>query len=393
MRKIFAHIVLVYPLLLISATATAPAALPVPLPPTPVIGAQSYVLMDYQSGQILAEKNPDQHRAPASTTKLMVAYIVFHELKAGRISLKTRFPVSEKAWQQGGSRMFLKLGSRVSVNDLLQGLLIPSGNDVAVALAQGIAGTTTGFVTLMNAYVKQLGLHNTHYSDVNGLPRPDLYTSALDLAKLARVIIRQFPEYYHYFAEKSFTWNHIKQYNYNKLLWLDPTADGLKTGYTEAAGYCLVGSAKRGNTRLIAVVMGVNKPGTSSKANYIHLARVDDTLLNYGFRFFSTHKLYAAEQTLTRIHVWGGAKERIPLGLAQPLYVTVPVSQYNRLKASMNIPKVLRAPISKGQPVGDVTVRLSDHVLAKAPLVALDSDPRGNLWQQARDTVQQWLHK
>ncbi|APZ44114.1 D-alanyl-D-alanine carboxypeptidase family protein [Acidihalobacter ferrooxydans] len=372
--------------------ATAPA-LPVPVPQMPPLAAKSYVLMDYQTGQILVEKNPNEHMAPASTTKLMTAYIVFQELKAGRIKLDTKFRVSEKAWRQGGSRMFLKLGSEVSVNDLLQGLLVPSGNDAAMTLAQGIAGTSAAFVSLMNSYAKHLGMNNTHYTDPTGLPSPGLHVSALDLAKLARAIITQFPQYYHYFSEKEFTWNNIRQYNYNKLLWRDPTADGLKTGYTKEAGYCLVGSAKRGDTRMIAVIMGANQPNASSEANYLNLARLDDALLNYGFRFYSTHKLYTGGQKLKDVRVWNGAKEHIGLGLAQALYVTVPTGQYSRLKAEMNLPSRLQAPLTKGQPVGEVVVKLGNKVLAKQPLVALQDDPRGNLWQRVRDTVMQWLNK
>ena len=373
--------------------AQAPSALPVPIPQMPPLGAKAYVLMDYQSGQILVEKNPNEHMAPASTTKLMTAYVVFQELKAGRITLDTKFRVSEKAWRQGGSRMFLKLGSDVTVNNLLQGLLIPSGNDAAMTLAQGIAGTSDAFVSLMNSYAKQLGLTDTHYTDPTGLPNPGLYTSALDLAKLSRAIIQQFPEYYHYFSEKEFAWNNIKQYNYNKLLWRDSTSDGLKTGYTTEAGYCLAASAKRGDTRMIAVIMGANQPKASSEANYLNLARLNGALLNYGFRFYSTHKLYDAGQSLTDARIWEGAKQKIQLGLANTLYVTVPSGQYSRLKAEMNLPGKLKAPIAKGQPIGEVVVKLGDRVVAKAPLVALEADARGNLWQRVRDTVLQWFKK
>lgn len=366
-------------------------ALPVPVPPMSPIGAKSYVLMDYQTGQILAEKNPDVRRAPASTTKLMTAYVVFQDLKAGRIHLDTKFTVSDKAWHQGGSRMFLNPGSAVTVNKLLQGLLVPSGNDAAVTLAQGVAGTTGAFISLMNAYAKQLGLTDTHYSDVNGLPKPDLYTSAMDLAKLSRAIIIQFPEYYHYFSERSFTWNHISQYNYNKLLMRDPSVDGLKTGYTSEAGYILASSASRAGTRLISVVMGVNLPKATSEQNYINLARVSEALLNYGFRFFSTHKLYSADQVLNVARVWGGAHEHVKLGLVQNLYVTVPSGQYQNLKPVMTLQSPLDAPITKGQTVGSVTVTLAGKVLDKQPIVALEADPQGNLWQRVRDSVLRWF--
>ncbi|WP_083251396.1 D-alanyl-D-alanine carboxypeptidase family protein [Acidihalobacter yilgarnensis] len=402
MRLVLRSLVFILASLFSGLSLAAPSAgpspsvpsLPVPVPPMSPIGAKSYVLMDYQTGQILAEKNPDERRAPASTTKLMTAYVVFQDLKAGRIHLDTKFHVSDEAWRQGGSRMFLNPGSSVSVKELLQGLLIPSGNDAAVALAQGVAGTTGAFVSLMNAYAKQLGLNNTHYSDVNGLPEPDLYTSAMDLAKLSRAIISQFPEYYHYFSEKSFTWNNIKQYNYNKLLWRDPSVDGLKTGYTSEAGYILTSSAVRNGTRLIAVVMGVNLPKASSEQNYINLARVSEALLNYGFRFFSTHKLYSAGQALDSARVWGGAHEHVKLGLMQDLYVTVPSGHYHNLKAEMTLNPSLQAPISQGQAVGEVKVSLAGKLVTQVPLVALEADPRGNLWQRVRDTVLKWFaHK
>lgn len=401
MRLVLSSLIFVFASLSASLSLAAPSPLPgpvvpsqpVPVPPMSPIGAQSYVLMDYQTGQVLAEKNPDARHAPASTTKLMTAYVVFQDLKAGRIHLDTKFNISNKAWRQGGSRMFLNPGAQVTVDNLLQGLLVPSGNDAAVALAQGVAGTTAAFVSLMNAYAKQLGLVNTHYSDVNGLPKPDLYTSAMDLAKLSRAIISQFPQYYHYFSERSFAWNNISQYNYNKLLWRDPSVDGLKTGYTSEAGYILASSADRRGTRLISVVMGVNLPKASSAQNYVNLARVSEALLNYGFRFFSTHKLYSAGQVLDSARVWGGAHQHVKLGLQQDLYVTVPSGQYQNLKALMTLNAGLQAPISKGQAVGKVTVSLNGKELKQLPLVALDADPQGNLWQRARDAVLKWIDR
>src|SRR5699024_9011318 len=232
--------------LLMSVAAFA-AALPVPQ--APPLKAASYVLLSYRTGHVLAEKDPEEHRAPASTTKLMTAYIVLRELAAGRISLDTKFTVSKKAWQQGGSRMFIEPGKQISVDNLLQGMLIPSGNDAAMALAEGVGGTESGFVSMMNSTAKRLGMTNTHYVDPAGLS-PEDYVSAGDLAILARALIKNFPQYYHYFSQKDFTWNNIHQYNWNKLLWLDPDADGLKTGYTPKAGYCLVSSVKRGDQRL-----------------------------------------------------------------------------------------------------------------------------------------------
>ncbi len=367
-------------------------ALGVPVPPPPAIAAAAYVLMDAQTGRILAEKSPNQHRAPASTTKLMTAYVVFQDLAAGRISLQTRCRVSRKAWRQIGSRMFLNPGKRVSVNNLLQGLLVPSGNDAAMALAQCVAGTEVGFVSMMNSDAKALGMTNTHYRNPTGLPQAGHYTSARDLAVLARAIIRRFPRYYHYFSEKNFTWNGIHQTNWNKLLWLDPTVDGLKTGYTQNAGYCLVASAKRGDQRRIAVVMGVAKVSrTRLMENYRHLAQVNDSLLDYGFRFYRTHLLYRAEAPLAHARVWKGAGKFVAAGLVKPLYVTVAVGRFRGLSIKSNIESRPPAPIRQGQPLGKVTVSYGGKTLAAASLVALKAVPRGGLWPWLRDTVLGWF--
>lgn len=364
----------------------------VPVPPAPSLDAAAYVLMDARTGQILAHKADSIHRAPASTTKLMTAYVVFQDLAAGRITLKTRCPVSDKAWHQIGSRMFLKPGSRVSVNNLLQGLLVPSGNDAAMTLAQCVAGTESGFVSMMNADAQALHLTNTHYMNPTGLPQRDHYTSAHDLAVLARAIIVQFPQYYHYFSEKSFTWNGITQPNWNKLLWLDPTVDGLKTGYTESAGYCLVASAKRGAQRLIAVVMGV--PGISKKrlmANYRHLARVNDALLNYGFRFYQTHKVYSAGKVLGRVRVWKGAKEYISAINQEPLYVTVPAGGYPLIKIKTKVVSRVSAPVAQNQKLGTITISYAHKVLTKGAIVAKQAVKEGGWWPQLRDTVLGWF--
>jgi len=362
-------------------TANAPAAPPVFAPRMQPLHAKADVLMDYRTGRILVSKHPNKKLAPASTTKLMTAYVVFRNLKSGHISLNSQFRVSKKAWHQGGSRMFLKLGSKVSVENLLKGLLVASGNDAAMTLAQGIAGTESAFVSLMNHYAWQLGLHNTHYTDPNGLPQPGLHTSALDLAKLSRAIIQQFPRDYHRFFDlKSFTWNHIHTYNFNKLLWGNSGVDGLKTGYVKSVGYNLAASAKRGKMRLIGVVMGANKPKASSAANYRNLARVTGALLNYGFRFYSTHKLYSAGQPVFKARVSGGAKDKVALGLRNALYVTAPSWQYSYFKTSVKLPNSIKAPLKKGQPLGHVRVKVGKHLIAKAPLVTLDADPASSFW-------------
>ena len=363
------------------AAETPAAAAPVDVPQMAPLDAKSYVLMDYQTGRILAARHPDKALPPASTTKLMTAYVVFQELKNGHISLDTKFHVSKKAWHEGGSRMFLKLGSDVSVNNLLKGMLVPSGNDAAMALAQGVGGTEKAFVARMNREARQLGLHDTHYTDPNGLPRDGLHSSALDLAKLSRAIIRQFPDdYQRFFALKSFTWNNIHQNNYNKLLWRDSSVDGLKPGYVSAVGYNLAASAKRDGMRLIGVVMGADKPKASSAANYVNLAHVTGALLNYGFRSYATHKLYEAGQSVFKAPVDHGDKDKVALGLRKTLYVTVPRGQYARLKARVKLPGSTDAPVRKGQPLGHLVVKLGPHVVAQAPLFALEADKRYSFW-------------
>ncbi|MDN5865404.1 MAG: D-alanyl-D-alanine carboxypeptidase [Gammaproteobacteria bacterium] len=375
---------------------TSAFAVTVPVPSPPPVKAASYVLMSYRTGTILAQKDPAEHRAPASTTKLMTAYLVFQELAAGRLDLDTTFTVSKKAWQQPGSRMFIEPGKEISVGNLLQGMLVPSGNDAAMALAEGVAGTEAGFVSMMNAVAKQLGMSNTHYVDPAGLS-PKNHVSALDLAVLARALIHEFPQYYHYFAQKEFTWNDIHQYNWNKLLWLDPDADGLKTGFTPKAGYCLVASAKRGDERMIAVVMGVPAIADASEstranlANYRHLAKVSESLLEYGFRFFRTEKLYDAGKQLAKLRVWKGGEKYVGAGLAEPLYVTVARGHFDDLDIKTHTKTPVPSPVTQGEALGTVTVSWQDKVLATAPLVALKSVPEGGVWATIRDTVLGWF--
>ena len=374
--------------LLISTSALAA----VPVPSAPPVSAASYVLMDFQTGRILASKNATTPRAPASTTKLMTAYVVFQDLASGQLTLDTKLRVNKKAWKQIGSRMFLKLGSRVTVNDLLQGMLIPSGNDAAMTLAEGVGGTEAAFVNMMNADAKALGLTETHYYDPTGLDNRDR-TSARDLAKLSRAIIRQFPQYYHYFSQKEFTWNNIHQYNWNKLLWLNPSADGLKTGYTGDAGYCLASSAKQGGQRMISVVMGV--PGiskTHEMENYRHLAQVSESLLDYGFRFYATHKLYPADKVLGQVRVWKGAKKYVSVVPARALYVTAARGHFSSLKINTRIKSKEPAPVKAGQALGKVTVTdAQGKLIAQVPLVAKAAVAEGGFWAKLRDTVLGWF--
>ena len=322
----------------------------------------------------------------------MTAYVVFQDLASGQLTLDTKLGVSKKAWRQIGSRMFLKPGTRVSVNDLLQGMLIPSGNDAAMTLAEGVAGTEEGFVNMMNADAKALGLTDTHYYDPTGLDNRD-QTSARDLAKLSRAIIREFPQYYHYFSEKEFTWNKISQYNWNKLLWLNPSSDGLKTGYTGKAGYCLASSAKQGGQRMIAVVMGV--PGiskTHEMENYRYLAQVSESLLDYGFRFYTTHQLYQAGKVLGQVRVWKGAKKYVQVGPAKALYVTAARGHFSELKINTRIKSKTPAPVKAGQVLGKVTVTNPEgKLIAETSLVAQDKVAEGGFWARLRDTILGWF--
>ena len=366
--------------LLLLATATVQAKL-APVPAPPQVAAESYLLIDFDSGKVLAEKNADKQVEPASITKLMTAYVVYHELEAGRLSLDEKVTISEKAWRMGGSRMYLELGSQVTVEELLKGLIIQSGNDASVALAEHIAGSEEAFVDVMNQYAAKLGMTSTYYKNSTGWPDKQHLTTARDIAKLASAIIREFPEHYKRYSEKVYTYNNIKQYNRNKLLWRDKSVDGLKTGHTESAGYCLVSSAKRGDMRLISVVLGTK----SEKAR----ASVSQSLLNYGFRFYETHKLYAAGEILSHARVWKGDSENVALGLMQDLYVTIPRGSYKNLQALMDVDAKLEAPIKKGQELGVVRITLNDIDLQRAPLVALNQVERGSLLQIAKDYVLQ----
>jgi len=363
-------------LLLFSQTSFASPSL-VPSPPD--VAAKAYLLMDYHSGRILTAHDIDSRVEPASLTKLMTAYVILNELKNGTIKLDDQVLVSEKAWRMKGSRMFLKLHSRVSVNDLLKGMVVQSGNDASVALAEHTAGSEETFVQLMNQYAKRLGMRNSHFMNCTGLPEKGHYSTARDLATLSQAIIRDFPEHYSWYKIKKFTHNHITQPNRNRLLWLDDRVDGIKTGHTESAGYCLIASAKQDDMRLISVVLGTN----SDKAR----ARASRKLLNYGFRFYETFKLHEAMKPLTEIRIWKGAKKTLPLGLANDLYITAPRGQRSRIKAEMTLQANITAPVQKGQTFGHIEVKLDNTVLSKQPLVALENIDTGNLWQRLSDNI------
>jgi len=350
-----------------------------PVPSAPSVDANSYVLMDFMGGNILAEKEPDKSVEPASITKVMTGYVVFSALESGSISLDDSVIISERAWRMPGSRMFIEVGRQVTVEDLLQGMIIQSGNDASVALAEHVAGSEEAFVDLMNQYTDRLGMDNTSYANSTGLPDDNQYTTARDTAKLARALIKDYPEYYGWYSEREFTYNGIRQNNRNTLLWRDDTVDGIKTGHTRSAGYCLVTSAKRNDSRLISVVMGSSSERSRADAS--------QSLLNYGFRFFETHRLYQAGESLADERVWGGASDTVPVGLKDDLYVTIPRNRYSDLDPVMNFSGRLDAPIQAGDEVGTVQVSLDDEIVVERSIHALEDVDSGSLLRRLVDRI------
>jgi len=355
----------------------AVAEMPILIPAKPMLAATGYILEDFHSGEVLAEKNADERLAPASLTKIMTAYVVFKELGAGNLSLDEKVTISEKAWKTPGSRMFIEVGTQVTVEDLLKGMIIQSGNDASVALAEHVAGNETIFASMMNQHAQQLGLTNTRFANSMGLPAENHYTTARDLAKLSHHLIKDFPEYYRWDSQKEFTYNKITQPNRNRLLWKDASVDGIKTGHTKEAGYCMVTSAKRDDMRLIAVVMGTSSESARSNES--------QTLLNYGFRFYETHRLFQGNKSLKEARVWQGAHKTLQLGLKEDLYVTIAKRNYKNLKVLTNVDKGIVAPITKGAKYGNVEVKLEGKIIVSKPLVALKEIAKGSFVQRLYD--------
>ena len=373
--------VFIFLLSLVFSSAFA-AITPVPSPPR--LAADSFLLIDAHSGRILAEKNIDKRVEPASITKLMTAYVVYNELESGRLSLDEDVTVSKKAWRMKGSKMFIEVGKKVKVEDLLRGMVIQSGNDATVALAEHIAGSETTFADYMNQYAQTLGMLDTHFVNSTGWPNSKHLTTARDIATLAKAVISEFPDHYKRYSEKEYTYNNIRQYNRNKLLWRDNSVDGIKTGHTESAGYCLVSSAQRDDMRLIAVVLGTR----SEKAR----ADISQSLLSYGFRFYESSRLYAAGEGLNETRIWKGERDMLQLGLNEDLHVTIPRGQYKYLDAEMDIDHDIEAPVTKGQKLGTVRVMLNGEEIISKPLVALQSVDEGSIWQRTRDQIIQLFH-
>ena len=374
MHKIlYLFVILTYTSLFSETACTAE----LPIPKAPSTGAKSFVIQDFNSGRIIAEENADAPVEPASITKMMTAHIVFNELASGNLALGDMVTISEKAWRTPGSRMFVEVGKQVSVEDLLLGLIIQSGNDATVALAEHIAGSEETFAALMNRHAEEIGLTGSHFMNSTGLPDEKHYMTARDIARLAALTIEQYPEYYKWYSQKDFTFNDITQYNRNKLLWQDDSVDGIKTGHTESAGYCLATSALKDGMRLITVILGTSSENARIEAS--------QALLNYGFRFFETHKLYDAGTPLTTTRIWKGATDTATLGLKKALYVTIPRGQYKSLDASMSINNRVIAPVAAGQDLGIVQVKLGEEIVAEQTLVSLNAIGEGSIWQRVMD--------
>lgn len=364
----------------------------VEIPAAPAASGKAWVLLDFASGQVLAGDNIDARMDPASITKVMTSYVVSAELKNGKIKPDDQVLISERAWREGGagtegSYSGFDVNSRAKLEDLLHGMVIQSGNDASIALAEHAAGSEEAFAELMNNYAKKLGMTNTHFVNSHGLTAPEHYMSAHDIAILSRALIRDFPEHYKLYAVKEYTHNNIKQYNRNGLLWKDSSVDGIKTGHTDAAGYCLAASAKRGEQRLISVVMGIEG---SRQEGFRKRESESLALLDWGFRFFETQALYQGNAKIAEQRVWKGEADKIALGVAEPLLVTLPRGRYADLKPTMDVPRQLIAPLRKGQKIGTVRVTLDGKPIAERPLIALADVPEGGFFGRLWDEVMLW---
>lgn len=375
-------IVAILALLTLCWSMQAPAAR-TPMPSPPSTSANAHILVDYHSGEVLVEDNADEALPPASLTKLMTAYVAFSALEDGAVSLDDQVQISEQAWRMAGSRMFIEVNTRVALRELLKGMIIQSGNDASVAIAEHVGGSEASFVQMMNATARELGMNNSHFANSTGMPHSEQRVTARDIARLARALIRDFPDNYEWYSQREYVYNGIRQHNRNRLLWRDPSVDGLKTGYTEAAGYSLVSSARRNDMRLISVVLGARGDQ----------ARVSDSqsLLNYGFRFFESHQLYAAGEELTRTRVWRGASDSVGLGVREDLRVVIPRGRYEDLDAYMDLESAVEAPVPTDRQIGVVQVLLDDEVISERPLYPLQEVNEGGLLRRLFDDVRLWF--
>jgi D-alanyl-D-alanine carboxypeptidase (penicillin-binding protein 5/6) len=367
-------------------TAVVPANVAVPIPSPPAVSARSYLLMDHFSGRVLAQSNADERAEPASLTKLMTAYVVFHALAEGRLQLTDMVTISEHAWRAEGSRTFVQVGTQIPVDILIKGMIVQSGNDATIALAEKVGGTEPAFAQVMNAYAQRLGMKSSHFENSDGLPAANHYSSARDIAQLADALISEFPQYYPLFSLREFMWNNIHQENRNGLLGKDPSVDGLKTGHTDNAGYCLATSANRNGMRLVSVVMGA--PSVKARED------ASAALLSYGYTFFETLRIKAARDTVLRPRVYLSAEEYAPVGVPGDVYATIARGQSASLKTSAHLSAAtLRAPLAAGAIVGEFTVTDgSGNLIARAPLVALQAVKSGGLWTWLVDSIVLLFH-
>lgn len=393
MKKFFLLLLLSSPLVTFAAQPAAKAepkpAVAAPQPVAPVafgalnVAAKSYMLRDFQSGQVLVGQNPDLKVEPASLTKLMTAYLAFKNIKEKRLSEDQTLPVSEKAWKAIGSRMFIDLKVPVTVKELLRGMIIQSGNDASIALAEAMGGSEEAFAELMNKEAARLGMKNTHFLNATGLPDPQHYSTAEDLSLLATAIIRDFPEYYTIYSTREYKYNGITQPNRNRLLWLDPTVDGMKTGHTDSAGYCLVSSAKRSDRRLISVVLGT----ASDTVRTIESQK----LLNYGFQFYDTKRMYRQGETVASLDVYKGQEKALKAGFDRDLFLTLPRSDFEKVRTTLTTTQPLIAPLAKGQEVGVMKLTLGDKAIAQYPVLALDTVPVAGFFRRTWDSMRLML--
>jgi len=383
-----------------SATVTAPAPTPLPtgaaapaaaplaapaIPNAPDADARAYILVDYNSGQVLAERNADAHLEPASLTKLMTCYIVFHALQSGTLKLTDPVTISEHAWRAEGSRTFVQVGSQIPAEVLIKGMIVQSGNDATIAIAEHVGGTEPAFVQLMNEYAKRLGMTNTHFDDSSGLPSPTHYTTARDLSRLATALVHDYPQYYAWFSIREFIWNNIKQDNRNGLLERDSTVDGMKTGHTDSAGYCLVTSAKRQDMRLIAVVLGSGSIKGREDASA--------ALINYGYTFYESVNVRKGGTPVLKPRVFKAPEEYYPVGPAFDINIVVPRGQGGSIETNANVRRPLIAPLSTHTAVGELQVVVAGKPVTSVPLYPLVDVPPGGFWSSLSDTVSLWFAK
>ena len=354
---------------------------PIPKAPNPDVG--SYILIDYDSGMVIAAKNPDLVLPPASITKIMTSYLAFIELHNKTLDLKDEVLVSKNAWKTGGSKMFIEVGKKIKIDDLLHGIITSSGNDASVAMAEHISGNEETFAIYMNQMADSLGMTNTNYANSTGLPDEDLYTTARDVSLLSRALIKDFPKEYKLYSQREYVFNKIKQYSRNKLLYLDDSVDGIKTGFTRKAGYCLAASAKRGSRRLISVVLGAKSSDQRTKAS--------KALLEYGFRFYETHKIFSSNQELIQARVFNGDKNNISLGVIDDTYISVPRRQIKNIKKKFVIDQNLSAPVNQNEVVGYMSIELEGKVITTYKLFAMESIKEGNLYRRTLDSIYRYF--